>query len=121
MGIKLTLLLLAVFLLSGCNSESSASSEPRATIELEFTGFGVKSYGSPYATVELRHIKGDPIYNASCDVYALNGSTIIDTGFAYFAGGSTIRAGQNTSKDAIFFDLNSSTEYSVDADCDWLF
>lgn len=120
MRIKFALPLLLALILQGC-SPLGSDSGPSATIELEFTGFGVTSYGSPYVTVELRHVKGDPIYNASCDVYALSGSTILDTGFAYFAGGSTIKAGQTTSEDAIFFNLNSSTAYSVDSECDWLY
>jgi len=113
-----------VFFLVGCSDPEispSATIGPSATIELEYTEFGVTSFGSRYVMMELRHINGDPIYNAGCDVYALDGVSILDTGFVYFADGATIKAGQNTSDKAIFFDLVSTDAYTVDSECTWLY
>lgn len=107
--------------LAGCGSEDS--SDPSANIEFTWGEFGTKSYGSPYVILKIKHNGGEDIYNASCDVRAMKGSSIMDTGFTYFADGGTIRSGESTQDEAIFFNLSSHSQYErvETSECTWLY
>jgi len=118
---KLLLLLVVLTSLIGCGSDDS--SEPNANVEFSFGEFGMKSFGAPFVVLHINHTGGNDIYNASCDVRAMQGSTIVDTGFAYFADGGTIKSGESAHDEAIFFNLSAHTQYETveTSECTWLY
>lgn len=119
--IKCTALVFFVSGLVACSDEGDSGSG--ADIEFSWGESATKSYGAPYVILHIMHKSGDDIYNASCDVRAMNGSSIMDTGFAYFADGGTIRSGESAQDEAIFFNLSSQSEYDrfETSDCTWLY
>ena len=72
---------------------------------------GIKSYGSPTVTITVKNIGNKTGYNVSCDVQAKRGNTIVDAGFAYFVNGGSIQPNESAIDEAIFFDLNSHSDY----------
>ena len=116
------IIFLYAVIVSGCETSEKDKKPTGADISFTYGQFGYESYGSPSVEVVLKHNGGKDIYNASCDVKAIRGSAIVDTGFAYFADGATIKAGQSTTDKAIFFDLSSHEDYTtVESECDWLY
>jgi hypothetical protein len=118
---KLVVILVILLGLLGCGSEDSSG--PSANIEFTWGEFGTKSYGAPYVIFKIQHKGGDDIYSAHCDVMAMKGSSIMDTGFAYFADGGTIRSGENAQAEAVFFNLSSHSQYEIveARGCTWLY
>ena len=97
--------------------------EPPPAADFEITNVlkGMKSYGSPFLTLTVKNVGNGTGYNVSCDVYAKIGNTIVDDGFAYFAGGGNIDPGESAIDEAIFFDLESHSDYtSLEYNLDWI-
>lgn len=119
---KIAIVLVVLGSLLGCGG-SDDNSDPSANIEFIWGEFGTKSYGSPYVVLKIKHNGGDDIYNASCDVRAMKGSSIMDTGFVYFADGGTIKSGESAQDEAIFFNLTSHSQYErvETSECTWLY
>ncbi len=107
-------------LLTGCSDSPFAPKE--AEFEITDTSYGMTSYDCPYVQITVKNVGNATGYNAACYAHAKNsGGTIIDTGFAYFAGGGDIDPGESAQDDAIFFDLSSWSEIaSVEYDLSWL-
>ena len=101
--------------IAGCDSFFTAD------FEIVSKEFGTKSYGNPYVLITVKNIGRGTGYNVSCDVQAKRGGVIIDSGFAYFAGGGDITSGERASDEAIFFKLRSHREYdSLEYNLSWL-
>lgn len=95
--------------------------EKKAEFEVTSVTKGMKSYGSPFITLTVKNTGNATAYNVSCDVQAIKGTLIIDSGFAYFAGGNDIRAGMGAVDEAIFFDLESHSDYDrLEYELDWI-
>lgn len=118
-------LVVTSFILAGCNPDEDVSSNSevdKPDLKVEFLDFGTKSYGSPYVEVRLTWRGDHDIYNLGCDVRAYdNDGSIIDTGLAYAASGSTIQPNQIVLEEAVFTSLDSLDPIDqVDAECSWL-
>jgi len=119
MKYKIIIILILSFLSSCGGGGDTAPAGPSANISFTYGAWGTKSYGAAFLPVTLHHNGGSAIYNASCDIQAMNGNIIVDTGFAYFANGGTITAGQSSVSEAIFFNNVAFTSTSVS--CTWLY
>ena len=94
---------------------------PDAHFVITATSAEVKSYGSPYILITIKNIGNKTGWNVSCDVYAKQGNVIVDVGKAFFAGLGSIRSGEKTSDDAIFFKLDSHDQYdTLEYELSWL-
>ena len=119
--IQLSFTLTLILLLSGCGEDGLTGAEKEAKFEITSTSTGVKSYGAPYIIITVKNTGNATGYNASCDVQAKIGNTIIDAGFAYFASGGSISVGESAIDEAIFFDLTSHSDYdNLKYELDWL-
>ncbi|MCK4578674.1 MAG: hypothetical protein KAU50_07780 [Candidatus Marinimicrobia bacterium] len=95
--------------------------EKKAKVEVISTTKGMKSYNSPFITITIKNTGNATAYNVSCDVQAIRGNLIVDSGFAYFAGGGDIRPGMSAVDEAIFFDLESHSDYDrLEYELDWI-
>ena len=107
------LIILSIFSLS--------CAEDTAEFSITSKSLGTKSYGSPYVTITFKNIGEETGYNVSCDVQAKKGNTIVDAGFAYFVNGGSISPGESAISEAIFFDLDSHSDYDkLEYELDWL-
>lgn len=80
----------------------------------------MKSYGSPYVEITVKNDGDATGHLVTCDVYAKKGNIIVDTALAIFAGGSSIKPGESAIDEAIFFDLDSNSDYDVlSYELDW--
>ena len=110
------MIIVLTFASTGCDEN-----EKSADFEIVNISTGMTSYDCPYIEITVKNTGNKTGYNVSCDVKAISGSTIIDTGFAYFANGADIGAGMSAVDDAIFFDLSSHGDYDrIEYDLDWL-
>ncbi len=111
---------IALILLAGCGIfEPDEPKEP--SFAVTSTVKGMKDYGSPFVTITVKNIGNATGYNVSCDVLAKKGNLIVDSGFAYFANGASIDPGESAVDEAIFFDLDSHSDYDkLEYELDWL-
>ena len=114
------LFLIALAIFASCDIfEPEEPKKPK--FEIVSIAKGMKTYGSPFVTLTVKNTGNATGYNVSCDVQAIKGSLIVDDGFAYFAGGGDIKPGMSAVDEAIFFDLNSHSDYDrLEYDLDWL-
>jgi len=115
---KLILLVLLLLIIFSCDSILEPK-EAHFIITSKTTG--MKSYGSPYVKITVKNDGNVTGYNVSCDVKAKKGNMIVDSGFAYFANGGNISVGESAQDEAIFFNLDSHSDYdNLVYDLDWL-
>ena len=119
----MTLFITALITISinACDNEETLALPEEADFFITSKTLGIKSYGSPFVTITVRNIGSATGYNVSCDVQAKVGNTIIDAGFAFFANGGNIISGESALDDAIFFKLESHSDYdSLEFELSWL-
>jgi hypothetical protein len=80
------------------------------------------TFNRPSLTITVNNNGTATGYNVSCDAHARNSAgTIIDTAQAFFAGLGNIVVGDSALDEAVFFNLNTHTDYvSITYDCSWL-
>lgn len=114
----LWVLLAIVFCSCGADYDIIANDDVDFIIVSKSTG--ATSYGSPYARIVIENA-GDRIgYNVSCTVQVTRGGIIVDSGFAYFAGGEDIEPGERAEERAIFFGLSSLIGCTLKYRLSWL-
>ncbi len=111
------------------NDDAFEVSAPISTKEADGGSIDISLGSSGYAdslfyiNVNITNNCSEAIVNASCNVTALKGTTVLGTGFAYFSEGETISPGQSAQGGAIFFNVTKSTEFdqvSMSAsNCSW--
>lgn len=90
-------------------------------VTFTLVNFFKKSYGSPAANMRVTNTRNSGgIKSVYCNLYALKGSTIVDTAFVYFASGGTIKKGESAIDDGIFFDLDGFDDFETTRqECDY--
>ena len=112
-------ILLAVVLCS-CGAGYDTITDGNAGVIIVSKSTGITSYGSPYARIVIKNAGERTVYNASCTVQVTRGGIIGDSGFAFFAGGEDIEAGERAEERATFFGLSSLTGCTLKYRLSWV-
>jgi len=118
---KYIIALLLIITVCSCEvGDDSITSRLKAEFIIADKYTGTTEYGKPYTRIIIENVGAAVGYNVSCTVHAKQGNTIIDSGFAYFADGGDIEAGERAQEKAVFFGLSTFAGYKLKYSLSWL-
>lgn len=122
---KKTILIIGLlFLMLSCGGGGGSDPAPAPQAKFEMVSFTAQttSYNRPSLLITEKNTGNATGYNLAVHAYAHNAAgTIIDTAVAFPANLGNIAPGESAQDEAVFFNLNSHTDYAgLTFDASWL-